>query len=280
MTITSRFLLPLLLVSCGLVRASTPSRAANQNAAAYDYKGDELVRNHQTEKAIQYYTNAIQANPTVWNPYEHRAEAYVKMGQWAKAVDDCNAALRIKPTLVDAFILRAYALYFLGRDVECLSDVAVVIKSRPSNDYLGTMLTIRKAIYNGPLQASPEIVHATLEQLNHAVDRAGGAKKRAIALNNRAWVFCTSPVKALRNGDHALQDAVEACDLSHWTSPRYIDTLAAAYAEKGDFPKAIHAQQQALALPGVGPDDIKEYRQRLSEYERHQPHRKKPTDRR
>lgn len=280
MTITKCALFPLLLVLCCVVHASTPSHGADENTAdAYDYEGYSLARAHQTQKAIQYFTSAIRANPSDWIPYVHRAHAYLEADEWAKAIEDCNAALRIKPTQVNAYVTRAAALYYLGRDVESLSDVAIVIKSRPSDSNLRTMLSIREEIYGRPLQDSPEAVHAALNKVNEAVEHARNPKKRAIALNSRSWLLATSPIKRVRDGDQALQDALEACGLSYWKTANDIDTLAAAYAEKGDFQKAIHAQQQSLALPGGKPEHIKEYHQHLSEYERHQPHRMTAADR-
>lgn len=280
MRVFARALLYYFLLALGVAGAPKPASPSNEDAAdTYDYRGYILARTHQTEKAIQNFSAAIQSNPFDWQPYVYRAQAFLEAGQWARAVADCNAALRIKPTQVNAYIARAVALYYMGRDAESLSDVAAVLKSRPGDSNLGTMLAVQKGIYASPLQDFPEAVNAALARVNRAVERATTDKARANALNASAWLFATSPIRRLRIGEQALRDALQACALTAWKDPSNIDTLAAAYAENGDYPKAIVAQKQALALLIGKPDANNDYRERLSEYERHQPHRATAADR-
>lgn len=268
-----------LLLALGVAGAMAAVSPENEAAAnRYDYHGFVLARTHQTEKAIQNFSAAIRANPSDWIPYVHRAQAYLEAGQWSKAVADCNAALKIKPTQINAYIARSVAFYYLGRDAESLSDVAAILKSRPTDSTLRTVLAVQKAIYHAPLRDSPEIIDVVLAQETRAVERAKGDKARARALNSRAWLFATSPIKRLRNGGQALRDASESCRLTAWKQLSNIDTLAAAYAENADYPKAITAQKQAIALLSRS-EGGNEYAASLFEYVHHQPHRQTPADR-
>ena len=269
-----------LVLALGVAGAMPAVNPENEAAAdRCDYHGFVLARTHQTETAIQNFAAAIRANPSDWIPYVHRAQAYLEVGQWSKAVADCNAALRIKPTQINAYIARAVALYYLGRDVESLSDVAAVLKAGPSDSTLRTVLTVQEVIYAAPLQDSPEVVNGALAQVARAVEHARGNKAQARALNSRAWLFATSPIRRLRNGEQALRDALESCRLTAWKQPSNIDTLAAPYAENRDCLKAIAAQKQAIALLVDSRDDRKDYEARLSEYTRHQPHQQTAADR-
>ncbi len=71
----------------------------------------------------------------------------------------------------------------------------------------------------------------------------------ATAHNNLAWVLAVCPVDALRNGEEAVEHATWACDATAWRNPSYLGTLAAAYAEVGDFGQAVRWHERALADP-------------------------------
>jgi len=60
-----------------------------------------------------------------------------------------------------------------------------------------------------------------------------------MALSNIAWIRSTCRDDALRNGKQAIEYAIKACELSEWKHPGFLETLAAAYAEIGDFLNAL-----------------------------------------
>ena len=63
-----------------------------------------------------------------------------------------------------------------------------------------------------------------------------------------------------------MRHATRACELSYWQEWKYIDTLAAAWAETGDFKRAIEYEQQALELKGLEDDVRKKMEDRLALY--------------
>jgi tetratricopeptide (TPR) repeat protein len=65
----------------------------------------------------------------------------------------------------------------------------------------------------------------------------------------------TCPEASIRNGQLAVADAKKACELDIWILESYIDTLAAAYAETGDFASAIRYQEQAIAMRKSLPEE-------------------------
>ncbi len=80
--------------------------------------------------------------------------------------------------------------------------------------------------------------------------------------NNLAWRMATSPVEGERNGALAVEMATKACELSDDYNLK--DTLAAAYAEAGDFEQATRLQQQVVER--CLPEDFDEAASALERY--------------
>jgi tetratricopeptide (TPR) repeat protein len=71
-------------------------------------------------------------------------------------------------------------------------------------------------------------------------------------LNNLAWLLATSPDDDLRDGKRAIDLATKACEETTWKEAHVISTLAAAYAETGDFDNARKYARKAVE---TGKDD-------------------------
>src|SRR5262245_55361586 len=74
-------------------------------------------------------------------------------------------------------------------------------------------------------------------------------------LNNLAWLLATSPDEKLRNGKRAIELATAGCKLTEYKQAHLVSTLAAGYAETGDFKMAIEWSQKSVELAG---EDLKE----------------------
>lgn len=96
------------------------------------------------------------------------------------------------------------------------------------------------------------------------------APKDPATMNYLAWIWATSPEDAIRDGRRALEYAQRACELSEWQNAAFLDTLAAACAEEGQFENAIRHAQQAIKL---NPEEKDDYRRRLEMYRLGQPYR-------
>jgi tetratricopeptide (TPR) repeat protein len=99
--------------------------------------------------------------------------------------------------------------------------------------------------------------------------------KLADAYNNRAWLWATCPDEKYRDGKKALESATRACELTDWKEASHLDTLAAAYAECGDFAHAIEYQEKAQGLY-KDEKDRKKGRDRLALYREKKPYRDVP----
>lgn len=101
--------------------------------------------------------------------------------------------------------------------------------------------------------------------------------------NNLAWPMASSPRPDIRNGKKAVRYARIAVSIMKRGSyyhpgvlAAYQDTLAAAYAETGDFQNAVKAQQEAIASQQKvtgGAKALKNCLARLKLYQSKQPYR-------
>ena len=226
------------------------------NVYAYDLQGDS--------RAMADYDRAIQLNPTS-SAYGDRANAYRGKGDYEKSLSDSNESVRLNPRNAQAYFGRGHtyeaileydkALADYNRALELDSNMAGVYFNR-AGIYYETKRDYAKAIadYKEAVRADAEF---------------------ADAYNAAAWLLATCPQSKYRDGKKAVEFANKACELSEWKDPNYVDTLAAAYAEAGDFPQAIKWAQQYLESPNLAEKDITEGKSRLALYRAGKPYHRK-----
>jgi tetratricopeptide (TPR) repeat protein len=90
-------------------------------------------------------------------------------------------------------------------------------------------------------------------------------------LNNLAWVLCTSPQDQIRNGQKALEYARHACELTDYKEAHILSTLAAAYAELGQWDEAMKWSKKSLEA-GSG-EVLEQLQQELASYQKKNPWR-------
>jgi tetratricopeptide (TPR) repeat protein len=253
-----------------------------QRAEAYNRKGDPA-------KGLADITEAIRKQPKVPRLFYARAFIYLERGAIGKGIADCDEALRLAPNYDLGYLTRARA-YAQMRDWEkCLSDADAALKITPKSEwghYLrGRALTARgefdEAVseFDQTLRLNPADTWAIMfraedyayrreysrarDDLEKAVARFPGA---AAPHHGLAWFLATCPNDAYRDGTQAIAEAIKACDLSDWNQWWAFDTLAAAYAEHGEFDEAIRYANEALSLPNASPRERYFVEQRLAGY--------------
>ncbi len=89
--------------------------------------------------------------------------------------------------------------------------------------------------------------------------------------NAVAWVHATCEVAQYRNGKEAVKNATRACELTNFKDANLLDTLAAAYAEAGDFENAVTWEYGALDV--ASREEKPALQRHLKLFESHQPYR-------
>lgn len=102
--------------------------------------------------------------------------------------------------------------------------------------------------------------------------------------NNLSWVLATSPNDSIRDGKRSLELAEMASELTDYKAPHILSTLAAAYAETGDFENAKKWSAKAVELSveddkvraenGL-PSQMNQLKEELESYQKGQPWREK-----
>lgn len=178
----------------------------------------------------------------------NRAWVFIEQRKWNLALQDLNSVVRLKSGHVGAALLRAGV-----------------------NQHLGN--------YSRALDEYDRLIKITTPELPYICTGA---------LNGRAWLRAACPSASCRKGRQAVADAKIACNWASWSESTYIDTLAAAYAESGDFDSAIRFEQQAISQMeqalvrsiqdperrrAVIQSSLAPYQRHLAAYQRHQPWR-------
>jgi len=112
-----------------------------------------------------------------------------------------------------------------------------------------------------------------------AADYAKAAEtdpRYARAYNVHAWLLASCSDAKWRDGAKAVTLATRACELTGRKDANYLDTLAAAHAEAGDFDRAVETAKAALALPGTSPAVTAELREHMALFEARRPYHQPP----
>lgn len=186
-----------------------------------------------------------------------------------EAVEVLQEILRLEPTNIEKGHLLATELAKQGRNSEAADTLDALLLHAPCDDRIRSQ---QKLLLHG-LGRYEELV-AKL------ADGAAQCPDSLVNLNNYAWTLATLPSDELRDGAKAVRIIRSAISKLEESNPAYLDTLAAALAETGDFDAAVRTQSEVLQLlrAAGAPDRVlEEPRQHLEAYRAHRPIRDPAT---
>ena len=201
--------------------------------------------------------------------------AYQQTTYWRDSVTLWERALAVTSNNQTAHQNLAAALWMKGRIAESNQHAraAAIVHARttlkdfpydvPTHNDLGILL-----VQSGDVRAGIEQWETSLQ-----IDPDDGN-----ALNNLAWVLATFPADPIRDGKRAVELAEKATTLPGGNIPVVLRTLAAAYAEAGDFSKATNTAQRAIDLATAQNNNslLATLRHELELYQARTPYRESP----
>lgn len=225
------------------------------------------VASSQSAIAIELVSGRGIRNAIAETQVDRGIIRFVK-GEYAAARGHYDTAIRADQKAWQAYYDRAVLSFTERRWALAVQDLNEAMRLHPT--FL--RIALLRAESNEALGKYGEAI----AELDHLLKLRLTDETAGRAYNTRAWIRVTSRNPAFRNGRLAVDDATLACSLSQWKSPHHIDTLAAAYAETGDFDSAVRYEQQAIDKIGnLGGNAAyfaslrKEFEQRLALFRQH-----------
>lgn len=173
-----------------------------------------------------------------------------------------DAAIHVDPRSSAAYFHRGRVLALQRQWSAAAQDFNTALRLEPNFFFA--------AIMRGNAYAHLKMYDRALADFNRVLHLVPVNYTRATALDARAWLQATCPNPAFRNGQQARADAKAACNITSWREASFIDTLAAACAEAGDFDSAVKFENRAIALDPKE-TEVAGAHERLAAFSRHQP---------
>jgi len=151
------------------------------------------------------------------------------------ALDDLEQCLILSPKFAPAYSCRAAILYHRGDVSGALGNISKALSLRP--DHNGDKHN------RGVIFTALGKYRAAISDYLHVIEKdpqSGGT------FNNLGWIYATARDPTIRDGLNAVKYAKKAVALGR--TGAWLDTLAAAYAESGDFEQAVKTETEAYRI--------------------------------
>jgi tetratricopeptide (TPR) repeat protein len=275
----------------------------------YRLRGRINLAQRKNEEALADLTKAIELNNKDFEALLYRGQLYFSMEENEKAKRDISDSLLIEPDSVQGVLMRSVLAAGENRFADAIRDMELLVRVDPTNQ--GWLLQLasyylsddrpRLAIkvmddlvkkdktawrafrLRGDAKLSISEHKEAIEDYRRAVkameskdqkeDQPEDEDKSGL-YNNLSWVLATSPTDELRNGKEALELGLKACEASDYKKAHILSTLAAAYAETGDFEKAKEWAEKAVEVgKSEGSEQLGQLEKELESYKANKPWR-------
>jgi tetratricopeptide (TPR) repeat protein len=213
------------------------------NDVAHTNFGMLLTERGQLDDALSHFQAALDVRSS--SAHSHYdlslalihgdiANALARKGRLDEAMLHLREAVKFQPDYADAHYNLGTALFQKGELNEAIAEYRTTLSIHPYDAGAHTSLG-NALVQKGFLD----------EAVDHYEKALQSEPDSILPLNNLAWVMSTGPDDSLRNNEIAVELATKANQLSKESNPVFTRTLAAAYAQAGQFEKAIETARRA-----------------------------------
>ena len=210
--------------------------AIDPNLAGAHYNmGTALAQKGKVDEAIVEYQKALAIDPGFDKAHANLGAALMENGEWDAAIDHFQKALAVSPIMAGTHASLGIAFARKGRLTEAIAEFQKTLETDPENEEVRKNLALSYA-QNGEAEQAIAQFQKVLKINPDSVE----------ACDNLAWLLATATEASLRDGARAVALAQHAGELADRDNPFILRTLAAAYAETGNYKDAIATARRAL----------------------------------
>ena len=202
--------------------------------SAYLERGYAFRQLNKLDEALYDFTKAIELDPHNAYSYYERAIVQEIKRDYDKAILDYTYSIKLKEDFDTAYFFRGIVREKKGELENAIKDYSQAINISPKD----SMYLFKRGLAKHNLGQYKESVEDYEKAIN--LD-----PKNLQAYNNYSWLLSTCPSEEIRDGKKAFALAKKAIEIEKNAST--LDTLAAAYAELGDFDSAIEIQYGVIS---------------------------------
>lgn len=227
------------------------------------YRGRARTAYRKLDEAIEDFDKAIEINPKMANWHVARGIAYRYREEPKRAMADFEKAVDLNPKNSEAWSeLGATRLEISCEHQDFVYDkggktyqqrVLTSIKDKAGVDRAVSDLSRAIELNENDSKPLYRRMNAYRVLGNKGKERIGDLRtlcrlkpEDSELWNDLAWDLSTHFLPSLRNGKEAVEAAEKAVRITERKNSLLLDTLAASYAEAGEFEKAIAAETEAI----------------------------------
>jgi len=196
----------------------------------------QLEEKGENDQALEIWKKAAALEPENAKVQNGLGISLYVHGDKEDGFEHLRHAIRINPLSVESHSVLGRFLLDQGHVEEALTELETAIEIRPHFE------SCEEALGTAYEAAGKDAEALSHWRKAHLIDPG-----RSSAMLGIAWLLATAPESSLRNGPEAVRMAESARD-SEPNSAEVLDTLAAAYAEEGQFSRALGTADRAKVL--------------------------------